>query len=87
MDHSGTIEEASQYVQVTLFDVAALRSRTAQTLGWPLLQHESTVWASRQEKVDYLLSCRNEGFVFAPCAMEIPRDGDNVLKLEVLHVA
>jgi hypothetical protein len=87
MDHSGTIEEASQHVQVTLFDVAALRGRTAQALAWPLLRHESTAWTSRREKVDYLLSCRNERFTFTPRMMELPQDMDEVLELEVQHVA
>ena len=87
MDHSGTIEEASQDVQMSLFDVAALRGRTALALAWPLLRYESAVWASRQEQIDYLLSCRNEEFLLAPRAMEIPRSGDNVLKFGVQHVA
>ena len=87
MDHTGTIEEASQQVRVTLFNVAALRARTEQALAWPLLKHERTAWASRQEKVDYLLSCRNEGFTFTPRIMEVPQDADKVLELEVQHVA
>jgi hypothetical protein len=87
MDHSGTIEDASQQAQVTLFDVAALRSHLELALAWPLLRHESTLWASRQAKVDYLLSCRNEKFLLPHCAMEVPQGTDKVLMLEVQYVA
>jgi hypothetical protein len=87
MDHSGTIEQAFQQVQVSLFDVASFRSSVKLQLAWPLLKHEATVWNSRQQHVDYLLSCKNEEFVFPQCTKEIPSDPDATLELRVQHVA
>ena len=87
MDYSGTIEEASQQVQMQLFDVAGLRDRVNLALAWPLLRHESRIWTSRQEKVDYLLSCRNNEFLFPPSTIEIPQRGGMALQLTVAHVA
>ncbi len=62
MDYNGSIEAADQRVVLALYDVARARRRHKVMMAWPLLANERRRWTSRQERVDYLLSCRNENF-------------------------
>jgi hypothetical protein len=87
MDYSGTLAEASQEVEFTLFDVAQLRAARHLAMAWPLLRYEGTVWRSRAEKVEYLLSCKNERVVLKPYRTELPLDGIVFLRVHPTHVA
>ena len=87
MGHSGRIEDASQEVEFALFDVARLRENFRLALAWPMLQYESTTWSSRKQKIDYLLSCRNEGVMMKPFRGNLPTDGNVTLRIESRHVA
>ena len=82
MDYNGNLEVASQTVVLFLFDVGALKKNLANSLAWPLLPHEKTMWSSRQEKVDYLLSCRNEQYRFSESSFVVSAEGE--LSVEVL---
>jgi hypothetical protein len=66
MDYNGTIEEASQSVNVTLFDVAQMRQHANDLKRWPLTEYELSLWKTSEERVDYFLSCRNELFFSFP---------------------
>ena len=81
MDFNGTLETASQEVVFYLFDVETLQANLSMALAWPLLAYEKSVWTSRQEKVDYFLSCRNQQYNFDASAQTVPLTGR--LRLEV----
>jgi hypothetical protein len=66
MDYNGTIEDASQSVNVTLFDVAQMRQHANDLKRWPLTKYELSLWKTPEERVDYFLSCRNELFFSFP---------------------
>jgi hypothetical protein len=71
MDYNGSLEEAVEVVTVHLFDLAPLRQHHTDALAWPLFTHERLHWKSREERLDYLLSCRNELFTFPGIAVRL----------------
>ncbi len=77
MDYNGTVESASQHVKLEFFDPANMRANLESLSAWPLLKNAAKKWASRREKLEYFLSCRNEIFKPArrPRLVEIPADG------------
>jgi len=75
MDYNGTLETAAQEVQLFLLDVTNIRSNQSAFMAWPLLIHEKTVWASRQEMLDYFLSSVNERYSMKELPAVIPSDG------------
>lgn len=75
MDYNGTLENADQSVDLFLPDVRLIRSGQRAFLVWPLLTHEKTAWASRQEKLDYFLSSANEHYSLKEFSAAIPSDG------------
>ena len=81
MDFNGSIESAAQAVTFFLFDVRDFKANLKTALAWPLLAHEKTTWASRTEKAEYLLSCRNAKYRLPETTLEIPQDG--LLQLQV----
>jgi hypothetical protein len=81
MDFNGTLESAPQDVTLFLCDVAAIRSNRRVLMAWPLLTHERELWTSRQQKIDYFLSCANERYSFLESSVLIPDDGK--LRVEV----
>jgi hypothetical protein len=81
MDFNGTLESAPQTATFFLFNVRDFKTNLKAVLAWPLLAHEKTVWASRAEKVEYLLSCRNSKYLLPETVLEIPQDG--LLELQV----
>jgi hypothetical protein len=81
MDFNGSIESAAQAVTFFLFDVRDFKANLKTALAWPLLAHEKTIWASRTEKAEYLLSCRNAQYRLPETTLEIPQDG--LLQLQV----
>jgi hypothetical protein len=85
MDHSGGLEDASQRVEFFLFDTEVMRRNLSVVSKWPLLPYESTVWNSRQEAVDYYLSCRNAQFRLGETSLVIPRDGEVSLQVREAH--
>lgn len=75
MDYNGTVETAGDSVGIKLFDPQLLLKQRDNILRWPLSKHERTVWESRQEKVDYFVSCHNPEFYFFEESVRIPLDG------------
>jgi hypothetical protein len=87
MDHSGTLDEARQDVTFVLFDPKRLRENIVLASASPLLPYEKTVWASRAQRIDYLLSCRNELYRFEETIVAMPRDGLVELQVSPAHGA
>lgn len=89
MDYKGSIETAPQAVYVELFDPRQMAKEREMLLHWPLLKHERTVWQSREEVIDYHLSCRNPEFFFFAESVRVPEDGRITLtvgrKIGVTH--
>ena len=81
MDFNGTLESASQTVTLFLFNAGDPHAFLANALAWPLLKHEQTVWASRQDWADYFLSCHNNQCSLPETTTAIPLDGP--LRVEV----
>ena len=81
MDFNGTLESAPQTAAFFLFNVRDFKANLKTVLAWPLLTHEKTVWASRAEKVEYFLSCRNAKYLLPETELEVPLDGP--LQLQV----
>ena len=75
MDYNGTVETAGDLVGIELFDPRQMEKESGQLSHWPLLKHERTVWKSRQEMIDYFLSCRNGEFYFFEQSARIPSEG------------
>jgi hypothetical protein len=61
-----------EVVTLRLFDPAPTREHYKELLAWPLFTHEKTRFGSRQEFLDYLLSCRNEHFTFPGISVCLP---------------
>ena len=72
MDYNGTLESAVDIATIRLFDPAPTREHYSSLLAWPLFTHESARWQSRQQVLDYLISCRNEQFTFGGIAVRFP---------------
>jgi len=64
MDYNGSVETAVDLVGVELFDPQPMMERREELLRWPLFKYERTARRSRQGRVDYFLSCRNQEFYF-----------------------
>lgn len=78
MDYDGTIESADQHVRLQLLDPAAFRRNIAALRALPLLPHEREQWRSREEQIEYVLSCRNAEFEYSAQRSRyvlIPPDG------------
>jgi hypothetical protein len=71
MDYNGTIEDASQEVELFLFNVARLKNIKRFSLAWPLASHERTRWKSRKEWYAYHASARSDEFSFPPIRVEL----------------
>lgn len=74
MDYNGTIETADQRVTLTLFDRVKMAKNKANIAVWPLLRHERAQWRSRDDKLEYFLSARNDEFVVSPEKLVLPTD-------------
>ena len=72
MDYNGSLDNAVEVVTLRLFDPAPTREHYKELLAWPLFTHEKTRFGSRQEFLDYLLSCRNEHFAFPGISVRLP---------------
>ena len=75
MDYNGSIETASDVVAFELYDQRFMEEGQKQISHWPLSKYERTLWKSRQEFIEYLLSARNREFDFDTQSMPIARDG------------
>lgn len=75
MDYNGSIEAASDIVNLELYDPRLLVKAKEQISLWPLSKYEKSVWKSRQEMLDYFLSCRNQEFYFFEESVHVPPDG------------
>lgn len=75
MDYNGTIETADERVTLALFDPANMAKNRANLAAWPLLRHERSQWRSREGRLEYFLSTRNDLFVFSPQKIVLPTDG------------
>ena len=75
MDYDGSIEMASDAVNLELYAPQLMAKAREQISLWPLSKNEKTIWNSRQEMIDYFLSCRNQEFYFLAETVRIPPDG------------
>jgi hypothetical protein len=85
MDHSGTIQEASQETVFYLFAPEAMRRNIGLISAWGLLPHEATIWRTRRDVTEYFLSCRNEQFSCSDTARVIPVTGEVSLTVRRLQ--
>ncbi len=60
MDYNGTVETALPTVTVQLLDKGRIEQNLDLLRAWPLLKNEQKWWGSREEKLQCLLSCRND---------------------------
>jgi len=75
MDYNGTVETAGDVFGVELYDPRQMEKQKETLSHWPLLKHERKLWKSRQEFIEYFLSCRNREFYFFEQSARIPTDG------------
>jgi hypothetical protein len=87
MDHSGSIEEASEDVVLFLFDPDLMHRNLAAVLTWPLLPHEATKWRTRREAAEYFLSCRNAQFRSDEITTRVPGNGELRMRVQAMHGA
>lgn len=76
MDYNGSVEVASDIVSFSLFDSRPMMRHREELSRWPLFKNEREVWGSRQDRIDYFLSCRNPEFYFFEQSTLIPGDGE-----------
>lgn len=82
MDHSGTPQSADATVRVGLYDPSwSVKNREA-ALAWPLLKHERTKWASRDEQYRYRTTSRNDEFLVSPIVVDLEKTSDIVLPMQ-----
>jgi hypothetical protein len=62
MDYNGTVESADPTVTVCLLDKSRIESNLDLLRAWPLLKNDKKRWRSREEKIQYWLTCRNDLF-------------------------
>lgn len=82
MDYNGAIETAHERTTLALFDPAKMAQNRASLAVWPLLRHERSQWPSREARLEYLLSTRNDLFVLSPQKIELPTDGPISVTIE-----
>jgi hypothetical protein len=79
MDHDGSLDTADPIVQVALYDPQWSIENGAAALAWPLLKHERTKWASREEEYRHRTSTRNMEFVASRIDVDLQKTCDIVL--------
>jgi len=82
MDHSGTPEEAQSVVQVELYDPSWSLENRGAAMALPLMKHQRTKWASRDEEYRYRTSSRNREFIVSPIIVDLEKTSDIVLPVE-----
>ena len=87
MDYNGTLDQAVDVVTLRLFDPAPTREHYNELLAWPLFTHEHSRWKSRQDFLDYFLSCRNDRFTFPGISVRLPESALIYLPLRRSAVA
>jgi len=87
MDYDGTPETADSVVRVGLYDPTWSRDNVDAALAWPLLNHESTKWLSREEQYHYRTSTRNTEFVVTPIEVDLETTNEIVLPVKRKAVA
>jgi len=75
MDYNGSIESAHPVVTLRLFSTEGMLQSIGLVQVWPLLKYESRKWRSREEMIEYFLSCRNGEFHAAPQRAKIEENG------------
>jgi len=75
MDYNGSVETASDVVTFKLYDQRLMEKGREQIARWPLSKYERTVWKSRKEFIEYLLSGRNREFDFEEQYVRLPTSG------------
>lgn len=79
MDHAGTLKNANPDVAVSLYDPSWSIANRDLALAWPLLTHERTKWASREEEYQSRISSRNTDFVATPVTVNLHQTNKIVL--------
>jgi hypothetical protein len=75
MECHASLELARDVVGIELFDPQPMMERREMLLSYPQGEHERTVWRSREDFIDYYLSCRNREFYLFEHSACIPQDG------------
>ena len=73
MDYDGSIETANPEVEVSLFDPTWMIENKTLALAWPLLKNEKPTWNSREEKYNYMISCKNPKYKMKPFMFNIEK--------------
>jgi hypothetical protein len=76
MDHNGTIETAIPPVTMKLLKKDRIEQNLPLLRAWPLLKNEKMWWRSREEKLQYWLSCRNDQVYMRPIKWQIEKNSD-----------
>ncbi len=71
MDHGGTPETAHSLVRIELYNPSWALKHRSSSLAWPLLKHQRTRWASRDEEYRYRTSSRNLEFAALPITVDL----------------
>jgi hypothetical protein len=71
MDYNGTVETAVPTVTVQLLEKSRIEQHLHLLRAWPLLKNERKCWKSREEKLQYWLSCRNDQVYMHPTSWQI----------------
>ena len=75
MDYNGSVEAARDVVGLFLYDPRLMEKGKDEISAWPLSTDERKHGRSRQERIDYLVSCRNREFDFREQSVRVPPDG------------
>ncbi len=81
MDYNGTIESANQNVELYLYNPSWAIENKHLCMAWPLLKNEISLWSSRAEKYDYLISCVNPKYKAKKAVVDIEKT--NLITVEV----
>jgi hypothetical protein len=81
MDYNGTVDTAIPTVTVRLLEKNRIEQNLHVLRAWPLLKNERKWWNSREEKLQYWLSCRNDRMSMQPTSWQIENSFD--IELEV----
>jgi hypothetical protein len=76
MDYNGTVDSAIPTIIVQLLEKSRIRHNLHILRALPLLKNERQWWSSREEKLQYCLSYRNDQLAMEPTLWEIENRSD-----------
>jgi hypothetical protein len=87
MDYNGTVDSANPAVSVHLLDKARIQNNLRVLSAWPLLKNEKKWWQSREDKIQYLLSCRNDQFRISAHSWNIEQSPETDITVRIIAEA